>query len=222
MKVQFASDSIKWERISCPGCTARNVVEVIRVIDTEELVGQFLAGRFNQTTCVSCGSNVVAPFPITVQQPNLPGRPVDFLPVQCLAKPQMVEWLVRRDRRIPLAHTRAELFRIMQLHLNVSEQNHRYRVSHRKIVIPEEVMQRIGGTYRKAKLKTIWFLSTCFSDGRPYSVEEVDLTIRRALLRMDQTAGGSDVSQWRAALRELEFLASADGRVFWNIPQQEG
>ncbi len=81
-----------------------------------------------------------------------------------------------------------------------------------------EIHAHIQGTYKKAKLKTLWFVSTCFKPRRYYSAGEVDLIIIRALDCLDQTGGSTEVSHVRSALCELKFLTlSLEGRRYWKM-----
>jgi hypothetical protein len=88
----------------------------------------------------------------------------------------------------------------------------------REIEIPAEIHERMRGCYKMAKLRTIWFVSTCFEHGHLYTADGVGRVIDRALYRMDQSGGCCGASELRAALRELKFLEPVDdGRRYRKI-----
>ena len=208
---------------TCPECNTRMAVRELSVIDSDELIEKLFLGTFNRSICPGCGGPVRVDVPVFVNCPHLPMAPIQYVPEGLLEDPGMLESMIVLDPHVRLVFSMDELARLIRASLLIAKHRDERRVIHRRIVIPDEVYQRIRGTYKKAKLKTIWFVSTCFEEGKNYTADEVITIIWQAMARMDENGGSTEDSHIRAALCQLKLLArTPDGRIYWKPREQGG
>ena len=206
----------KRQRVACLNCGAETVVKVIHRIDSEAGVTELLEGRVNVGCCAVCAGVVRVRAPLLVRLPGRDDLLIQYLPSGMLWDPGL-EPLLNANRHIRLVASMAGLVRLIGELRGIPGHMTESRASHRRIAIPEAVVNRIQGTYKKAKLKTLWFVWTQLEEGAEYSQEELDGSCRSALACLDETGGFREGSDLRVALCELGFLhRSSQRRTYWK------
>jgi hypothetical protein len=208
------------EMVPCPACSCKTAVRVVFLIHTEAQIESLIAGTINQSACPSCGGVVVGDGFVRIQMPGQLVPIIDRIPIGWLEEPSIREFLLWRDPDIPLVYTLGEMACIVAASLKLASHQEERRVTHRDIVVPQEILQRFRGSYSLAKLKTIWFVFTCFQEDYDYSFVEASRVISHALARLDTSRGFIEPSFIRSALCHLKLLSrSEDARIWRKSPQ---
>lgn len=101
----------------CPHCAAKLTLEpVIRISDSSGLERLF-AGDLNVVFCDGC--HVVVQFepPLFIEGGFASIRPLLFLPLQVLEKPQNLEYLSSLEKETRVCHSMEELVRMVSVEL---------------------------------------------------------------------------------------------------------
>jgi len=198
-------------------------MKVVSRIATFDALEELLAGETNRFQCHACGYLDYLEVPVLLEKVNHLSPAVVFLPVGHLEDFGHREWVYWNHIHMTVVHSMDELVLQARLRLVISKHHEDRVVRLRSIEIPSSVHDRIRGSYRKGKLKTIWFASTLFDSEGIYTEEEVNRTIAHALSRLDDCPPTCDVAHIRSALCELKLLyRTPDGRRYWKdeVPEE--
>ncbi|MFT3991956.1 MAG: hypothetical protein QM680_11155 [Luteolibacter sp.] len=202
----------------CPNCGVENFLPVITLITSEEELSAFFEQKQNRTTCVSCGAFIEAQLTVQVSLSMPPYSDHQFIPPEWLQDPQVLDKMREEGFGVHYSYSLHDLECSILAKLALFERRKELRrqlVSLRQITIPEEIHQRIAGTYKKSKLKVIWFVSTHFEEGKCYERDECWSVIGYALSRLEQHPAHGQGDHIFSALRQLRFLdPTEDGKYY--------
>jgi hypothetical protein len=108
------------EFTSCAACGAIAIIDIVRVIDTEEALVHFLEFGVNASICRCCGRNVQADVPLRIHVPDGPIPPIHYLPYESLEDPEVLESLAQQNPRILMAYSMDELLRVIHANLCIA------------------------------------------------------------------------------------------------------
>ena len=210
------------EPVECPSCKACFQIAAVDRLHTRESLEELYAGDLNTASCPSCRIRVRAEIPVHLNIPDLGIERLQYLPFHYLENPELLEAIHIDGVGGRLVFSLEEMAMQVQAQMLLAHHACERRVNHRKIEIPPVIEGRVRGTYDEAKLKTLWYISTCFVEGQRLTAKQVDRVIVQALSRLDDPGCYLDMAQLRACLCELKLLTRSErGRFYRKNEQQQ-
>jgi DNA-directed RNA polymerase subunit RPC12/RpoP len=213
--------------IECPECGSENemiVFRTLRIYFDLELQEMLLEGKVNLYRCSKCSYSNHLPLPFRVLS-RWGGW--DYIPWESAGDPEFLDRMIFEESqswhdRGKRVFSKEELAREVAFELTVQQRLQEHAEHFRQLTIPEDVLKKIAGTYKKRKLKVIYYISTFLNEGVNYTQSEVDHIIQGclSLLKKNDFSGSAlDCDHIRSALCELKFLArTRDCSRYWKVP----
>ncbi len=210
------------EPVECPGCRASFHIAAVDRIITRQSLEVLYAGELNSASCPNCFAQVRADVPVHLNIPDLDIDRLQYLPLHYLENPELLEAIDVGGVRERLVFSLEEMACQVLAQMILKHHARERRVTHRRIKIPPAIESRIHGAYKKSRLKTLWYISTCFVEGQRLTASQVDGIIVQALSRLDKPEDSRDIPQLRLALCELKLLTRSERGHFYqkNVQQQ--
>jgi len=149
-----------------------------------------------------------------------------YLPLNHLEDLDYLDWMIHKQVA-PSYRLEEYVFSMNELRnrvifiLRMQERWRENQTNFKKLEIPPQIRQRIQGTYKKKKLKYIYYVSTFFQNDRKYTEWETNSQINFALSLLHLSGARQmilDTDHLRSALCELKFLErTPDRQQYWKI-----